>query len=245
LKILVKRIYKFALKNSNKVFFQNPDDKNYFIANSIVSEQKALVTFGLGVDVDHFNYVAPILQNKSCTFLLVARMLWDKGVGEFVQAAKILKKSCPDVKFQLLGKIDPDNPSHIPREKIEDWNNSGCIEYLGELYDVRPVIANASVVTLPSYYREGIPNSLMEAMAMGKPIITTNTPGCRETVISNINGLLIPSRNVGALVKAMQFMIADPQRRIEMGKEGRRIAVERFDVRRVNAILLEAMDISE
>ena len=141
--------------------------------------------------------------------------------------------------------IDEDNPAHIERNVINQWNNSGYINYLGVMTDVRGLIAKADVVVLPSYYKEGVPRSLLEAMAMGKPIITTDMPGCRETVVHNLNGLLIPPRNVKALVEAMQYMITQPGRRPQMGREGRRLAVERFDVRRVNQVVLRAMGFDE
>jgi glycosyltransferase involved in cell wall biosynthesis len=168
-------------------------------------------------------------------------MLWDKGVGEFVAAAKEVKQAHPYARFQLLGKIDKDNPNNIELKTIQEWESAGIIEYLGKVADVCPVLENTDVVVLPSYYREGIPNALMEGMAMGRPIITTDMPGCRETVIDQVNGILIPSRDVDALARAMEFMILHPERRIEMGRAGRNMVLEKFEVKKVNAIILKSM----
>jgi glycosyltransferase involved in cell wall biosynthesis len=170
-------------------------------------------------------------------------MLWDKGVGEFVAAAAELKRAFPDARFQLLGKLDQDNPSHIDRETIDEWHRSGVVEYLGEVSDVRPILEKADVVVLPSY-REGVPNALLEGLALGRPVITTDVPGCRETVVDKVNGLLVPPRDIPALSEAMRYMITHRERRVEMGREGRKLAVERFDVNLVNAIILRAMTMS-
>ena len=238
---LVRSLYKYALSNSRIVYFQNPDDRDYFVSRSLVPQDKAEVTFGLGVDLNHFQYSPPVDKNGECIFLLVARMLWDKGVGEFVEAAKVIRNRFPKATFQLLGRIDSGNPNHVTKETIDEWVRAGYIQYLGEVSDVRSIVEHADVVVLPSYYREGIPNSLMEAMAMGRPIITTDMPGCRETIIGNRNGVLIPPKNIEALIDAMKLLLEHPDRRIEMGKQGRSIAVERFNVDRVNSMILSAI----
>jgi glycosyltransferase involved in cell wall biosynthesis len=241
LRALVQRMYKFALKSASTIFFQNPDDKNYFLENALVPEDKVELTYGLGVDAERFRYNEPTRPGNSCVFILMSRMLWDKGVGEFVAAAKEVKQAHPYARFQLLGKIDKDNPNNIELKTIQEWESAGIIEYLGKVADVCPVLENTDVVVLPSYYREGIPNALMEGMAMGRPIITTDMPGCRETVIDQVNGILIPSRDVDALARAMEFMILHPERRIEMGRAGRNMVLEKFEVKKVNAIILKSM----
>ena len=242
LRSFVEFMYKVALRPSEKIFFQNPDDKRYFVDHRIIEEKQAEVTYGLGVDVERFYFVEPS-KTQECIFLLMSRMLWDKGVGEYVEAAKKIKQSYPNVTFQLLGKIDRENPSGIQKQFIDEWNNLGIIQYLGELPDVRAAVAKADVIVLPSY-REGIPNSLMEGMAMGKPIITTDVPGCRETVIHDITGVLIPPKNIPALIDAMLYMIIHPEIRSTMGREGRKLALERFDVKRVISTLMHAMHLS-
>lgn len=242
LRPVVKLLYKSALVNSYRVYFQNPEDRTYFVEHHLVSADKTEITYGLGVDLNHFQYTPMREKNGKCVFLLVARMLRDKGVCEFVEAAKAIKKIFPHAVFQLLGRIDSGNPNHIKKEIIDEWVKAGHIQYLGEVNDVRDIVANADVVVLPSYYREGIPNSLMEAMAIGRPIITTDMPGCRETIVNNTNGILIPPKNSKALIDAMRLLIEQPELRIEMGKRGREIAVDRFNVDRVNSMILSAMN---
>jgi glycosyltransferase involved in cell wall biosynthesis len=240
LRRLVKQMYKRALAGSHQVFFQNPDDRKFFVENGLVDPAKADLTYGLGVDLDRFQYVPPAHNGRDCTFILVSRVLWDKGVGEFVAAATKVKASQPGARFQILGKLDQDNPSHIPPETVQEWVRSGAIEYLGEVPDVRPLMVKADVVVLPSY-REGIPNALLEGMALGRPVITTDAPGCRETVVDQVTGLLIPPRDSDTLANAMHYMIANPERRAEMGREGRQLAERRFDVKIVNSIILNAV----
>ena len=243
LRPLVKQMYKLSLAHSHVVLFQNPDDKAYFEEHGIVDPAKAQVTFGSGVDLDYFSPRDPRPDPSGCTFLLLGRMLWDKGIGEFVDAASAIKTVHPDARFQLLGIIDRGNPSHIEPQKLNEWHAKGIVEYLGETDDVRPMIGDADVVVLPSYYREGIPRSLLEAMAMRKPIITTDMPGCRLTVVESSNGFLVPPRDTTALKNAMLFLIEHPEERVRMGAESRKLAEERFDVKRVNGEVLRAMGI--
>jgi glycosyltransferase involved in cell wall biosynthesis len=172
--------------------------------------------------------------------LFAGRLLREKGVLEFVEAARRIKAKYPETRFIVLGGLDT-NPGAIPRKKVEGWVKEGLIEWPGHVADVRPYLAQASVFVLPSYYREGVPRSIQEAMAMARPIITTDAPGCRETVIQGVNGFLVPVRDVDALVSAMERFINEPELIERMGKESRRIAEERFDVHKINRVLLEAM----
>jgi glycosyltransferase involved in cell wall biosynthesis len=159
---------------------------------------------------------------------------------EFVEAARRIKAKYPDTRFLVLGGLDT-NPGAISGKEVEGWVMEGLIEWPGHVADVRPYLAQASVFVLPSYYREGVPRSIQEAMAMARPIITTDAPGCRETVIPGVNGFLVPVRDVDALVSAMERFINEPELIEKMGKESRRIAEERFDVHKINRVLLEAM----
>ncbi len=244
LRPLVKQMYRLAMRNAHAVLFQNPDDREYFVKHGLVKPGKSQVTYGSGVDLNHFYYVAGQAAANRCSFLLLGRMLWDKGVGEYVEAAGKVRKRYPATQFILLGIIDRDNPSFIPEDVINEWNRKGDIEYRGSAADVRGELEKADVVVLPSYYREGVPKSLLEAAAMGKPVITTDMPGCREAVVDNVTGILIPARNVDALAEAMCALAADPAKRLRMGKEGRKLAAERFDVSRVNQEILIAMGIA-
>ncbi|CAG34760.1 glycosyltransferase family 4 protein [Desulfotalea psychrophila] len=239
LKTLIQRLYRFALGRVDKVFFQNPDDEELFRKLGILSAKVASrIVNGSGVDVAEYQQV---LLPKSPHFLLIARLLGDKGVREYVQAAVQVKIIYPQAQFQLVGWID-DNPDAIKRQELDDWVAAGTVEYLGKLDDVRPAIAGCGVYVLPSY-REGTPRTVLEAMAMGRAVITTDAPGCRETVIDGLNGYLVSVKSVAALVDVMQKFIENPELVAEMGAESRRIAEEKYDVHKVNAHMLSEMGI--
>ncbi|MGB9975785.1 glycosyltransferase family 4 protein [Thermovenabulum sp.] len=241
LKKVVKILYKEALKNNKAVFFQNPDDMEFFRSEKILDNRtQAVLINGSGVNIDRFYYVSPPI--KPLSFLLIARLIWDKGIGVYVEAARKLKSRHPEVSFKLLGPFDS-NPAAIKKNDVEKWISEGIIEYLGETEDVRPYIANSSVYVLPSYYREGTPRSILEAMAMGRPIITTNAPGCKETVKEGVNGFLVPTKDPYSLARAMEKFIQNPDLIISMGKESRKIAEMKYDVNTVNNIILKTMSL--
>ena len=169
-------------------------------------------------------------------FLMIARVLYDKGYQEYVDAARIIKKEHPDVEFWLLGKIDEEYPNHVPKSVVDTDSKAGLISYLGFLSDVRPVEEKADCIVLPSYH-EGMSRVLMEALAMRKPLITTDIPGCKETVEDGRNGYLIPPRNVAALVEAIRkFLGLSQEERCRMGAYGRQKAEREFDVKNVIAV---------
>jgi glycosyltransferase involved in cell wall biosynthesis len=230
-------LYKLALRRATKVFFLNPDDLNEFVQKGLVHSEKAFLLGPIGVDLRAFTPAPPV--SEPITFLLAARLLREKGVLEFVEAARRIKSKYSNTRFIVLGGLDT-NPGAIPRKEVEGWVKEGLIEWPGHVADVRPYLAQASVFVLPSY-REGVPRGVQEAMAMARPIIATDAPGCRETVIPGVNGFLVPVRNVDALVSAMERFINEPELIERMGKESRRIAEERFDVHKINRVLLEAM----
>ena len=236
---LVQKLYGAALSGAHKVFFQNPDDELLFRSLAILPKSvPSCVVNGSGISVDQF-VVAGLPADPQ--FLLIARLLGDKGVREYAEAASQLKQRHPTAIFRLVGWID-ENPDAIRQMELESWVTSGVIDFLGKLEDVRPAIENCSVYVLPSY-REGTPRTVLEAMAMGRPIITTDAPGCRETVIDGDNGFLIPVKSVDALVEAMERFILDSGLAVSMGKRSREIAVERYDVHKVNAFMLSEMGI--
>ncbi|MBF9251710.1 glycosyltransferase family 4 protein [Pontibacter sp. 172403-2] len=225
------RLYKFAFRYPAKVFFQNEDDRRLFLRNRLVGESITAVLPGSGVNLQAFAPADTFKRNKSFVFLMVSRVLYDKGVLEFVEASKLVQDQFPDVQCRLLGKIDERSRSGIRRSKLEEWLATGVIEYLGTTDDVAAVIATADCVVLPSY-REGTPRTLLEAAAMAKPLIATNVPGCREVVQHGVNGYLCSARSAAALAEKMKQMLqlgeADLKR---MGQASRQLAVMKFDVR--------------
>ena len=239
LRRLIQRLYRFALKRTHCVFFQNPDDEALFREFQLLPEAvPSSVVNGSGVDVAEYS-VAP-LPDKPC-FLLIARLLGDKGVREYAQAAQLVKAVYPKAVFRLVGWID-DNPDAISQRELDQWVDSGLLEFLGRLDDVRPAISDCSVYVLPSY-REGTPRTVLEAMAMGRAVITTDAPGCRETVVDGDNGFLVPVKDVNALADAMIKVIETPGLAASMGERSRQIAESKYDVHKVNAAMLAGMGI--
>ena len=237
-KAVVQRLYQQALRRAHKVFFQNPDDQALFRQMGLLpTGTSSVVLNGSGVDLASFR-VQP-LPAGATHFLLIARFMGDKGVREYAQAAQRIQASDPHVQFSLVGWLD-ENPDAISQIELDDWVLAGTLNYLGRLQDVRPAIAQCSVYVLPSY-REGTPRTVLEAMAMGRPIITTDAPGCRETVVDGENGFLVPVKSVDALVAAMERFIKEPDLAARMGKRSRQIAEEKYDVHKVNAVMIREM----
>lgn len=240
LRSVIQRLYSFSLSRAKLVFFQNPDDEALFRRLQLLDPSNpSCVVNGSGVDVSQFTVVP--LPAKT-TFLLIARLLGDKGIREYAQAAKLVKARYPQVVFKLVGWID-DNPDAIRQQELDEWIQAGTLDFLGKLDDVRPAISESSVYVLPSY-REGTPRTVLEAMAMGRPVITTDAPGCRETVVDGDNGYLIPVKDVTALTDAMFSLIENPDLSIRMGGKSREIAESKYDVHKVNALMLERMELS-
>ena len=220
-------LYRVAFRFVHRAIFINPDDRADFLRYRIVRPEQAVLVNGPGVDVRHF---APRPRlGREFTFLFPARLLIEKGVREFADAAALLKKQGLNARFQILGNTDSGNPTSISKDELEIWVAEGRVEYLGFTDDVRPYIAEADVVVLPSYYREGVPRCLLEAMSMEKPVLTTDSVGCRETVDEGLNGLLVPPRNVEALAAAMQTLAALSCEKLRaMGLHSRQKAVTEF-----------------
>ena len=237
-----RSLYSLALRRAELVFLQNPDDESLLRKmNMIPAHIRTVVVNGSGIDADKFQ-CAPMPKSE-VSFLLIARLLGAKGVREYVEAAKIIRGKYPRVLFRLVGGLD-DNPDSVSETEVQQWQEEGIIDYLGSLDDVRPAIENASVYVLPSYYPEGTPRTILEAMAMGRAVITTDSPGCRETVVDGENGFLVPIKSVQGLYQAMQKFIDTPELIPQMGKRSREIAEEKYDVHKVNEVMLQAMGIS-
>ncbi|AXM99008.1 glycosyltransferase family 4 protein [Pseudomonas plecoglossicida] len=241
LRLIVQRLYALALRGANKTFFQNPDDQKLFFERALLRPSaESVVVNGSGVDLKVYEQSVP---PTPISFLLIARLLGDKGIREYVEAARLIKKLHPAVRFNLVGWID-DNPDSISSAELNSWVTEGLVTYWGRLSDVRPAIESSSVYVLPSY-REGTPRTVLEAMAMGRAIITTDAPGCRETVIDGLNGYLVEVKNAESLAFAMMRFVSEPNIVYAMGQESRRLAEEKFDVHAVNNKMLREMQISK
>lgn len=227
-------LYRRALRHADAVIFQNRDDEALFRKLGLVAAGQSIHRVdGSGVDLDHY---APAPLPDRPSFLMIARLIKDKGVREFADAAKRLKREHPETPVALVGALDP-SPDSLTRPELDELIACG-IDYKGQLADVRGAIAACSVYVLPSFYREGVPRSILEAMSMGRAIVTTDSPGCRETVEQGRNGLLVPPRNADALHSAMLRFVREPELAPRMGEQSRRIAEQVFDVRKVNRDML-------
>ncbi|HOP55944.1 MAG TPA: glycosyltransferase family 4 protein [bacterium] len=239
---MVSFLYRFSFKFCDRVFFLNSDDRDYFINRGIVQPEKTVLIKGEGIDTGYFSKEKCLNipeEDNNIVFLLISRMIRDKGIWEFVESARIVKRIYPSTKFWLLGPVDKENPSGITIETIRGWEEKGLVSYLGVADDVRPLICKSDVVVLPSY-REGIPRSLLEAMSMEKPIITTDSIGCRDVVEDGKNGFLVPVKNPEALADAMIKMIEmTEEEREEMGKYGRNKVLREFDEKIIIRVYLE------
>lgn len=233
-KYIAKRLYGLALARNDAVIFQNPDDVEDFAREGMIVRDNARLVRGSGVNLTHFHHV-PLPEAP--VFLMISRLLRSKGCGEYAAAARIVKSRNPEARFLLVGPIDS-GPEGVAEEEVESWKACG-IEYEGELTDVRPALARASIFVLPSYYREGTPRSILEAMAMGRPVITTDAPGCRETVENGRNGILVEPRNIDSLAEAMTAIGRDAAMRKRMGNASLERARDIFSVEKVNASLME------
>jgi len=234
---LVVALYRSALVRASAVIFQNSDNKNEFVKRKIVSNANCFIVNGSGVDLARFAH-SP-LSNKQCVFLTIGRLLGEKGFYEYTAAARLVKKRFPGVLFRLVGPVDP-SPDGIPLAEVQSWHEQGWIEFCGATNDVRLFINECSVFVLPSYH-EGMPRTVLEAMSVGRPILTTDVPGCRETVISGENGFLVPKADAGALAERMIWFIENQDKLQKMGNKSRELAEESFDVRMVNDKLMSIL----
>ena len=238
-RMIACRLYQRALSKVETIFFQNPDDEQTFLQQGITeSSSSTRVINGSGINL--CQYAVASLPDKPI-FLLIARLLGDKGVREYVKAARLVKRKHPQARFELVGWVD-ENPDAIDQAELDDWVNEGVIDFKGKLSDVQSAITGCSVYVLPSY-REGTPRTVLEAMSMGRPIITTRAPGCRETVVDGYNGFLVSVKAVDELVSAMLKFIEQPELVVSMGSCSRKLAEEKYDVHKVNDVMLREMGI--
>jgi glycosyltransferase involved in cell wall biosynthesis len=234
---IAKRLYRFAFRFPREIWFLNQDDQAAFVDQNLLAHpERGRLLHGEGVDLDEYAF-APLPRTDAPSegffFILIGRLLWDKGVAEYVDAARRLRAHYPYAHFQLLGPVGVDNPSAITRADVDAWEREGVIEYLGEAHDVRPHIANADCVVLPSY-REGVSRTLMEASAMGRPIVATDVPGCREVLENGVTGLLCEVKNADSLTRELERMLlASHAVRSRMGASGREKVAREFDEKTV------------
>jgi glycosyltransferase involved in cell wall biosynthesis len=235
---LVRLLYRAALGGADGVFFQNPDDRALFREQRLLGPGvPSFVVNGSGIDLQSF--VPTPVPSGPVRFLMIARLLRDKGVREYAAAARSLRARYSDATFSLAGYLDP-NPSAIQRRELDEWIAEGAIDFMGELDDVRPALQASTVYVLPSY-REGTPRTVLEAMATGRAIVTTDVPGCRETVVHGENGYLVAPRSETELAAAMEKFLEQPALAHQMGAASRRIAERKYDVRLVNEDMLQQM----
>ena len=247
---LVLRLYRHALQRAVRVFFQNADDEAMFIRRGLIDRARSVRIPGSGVDLDRFAAAPPPALDAasasspvpSTSFLMVARLIREKGVEEFAEAARIVRQQVADARFTLLGPFDAHSASRIEPDQVRRWVEEGSIAHAGMTDDVRPFIAAADCVVLPSFYREGVPRTLLEAAAMARPLITTDMPGCRDAVEDGVNGYLCPPRDARALADAMlRFAALPTHERRAMGQRSRDKAVREFDERIVIDRYLDAV----
>jgi glycosyltransferase involved in cell wall biosynthesis len=226
LRPLVMRLYRLALRyRRSRTIFQNPDDRDLFVGAGLLRAEQAVLIRGSGVNCATF--VPQAEPDGVPIVMLPARILWDKGVGEFVDAARRIRQHDARVRFVLVGDPDPGNPAAVPSAMLDAWMREGVIESWGHRRDMPGVLSSATVVVLPSY-REGLPKALLEAAACGKPVVTTDVPGCREIVQHNVNGLLVPVRDAPALADAIRLLLQSPSLRQRFGRAGRLIVEREF-----------------
>lgn len=230
--------YRIALKKAKTVFFQNEDDLSTFKEYKVIKNQKVVMLHGSGVNTEHF---AKTPLPEGFATLYIGRLLKDKGVFEYLEACRELKSKRPEARCMLVGPFDT-NPTSLTKEELDKYINDGIIEYFGEQKDVRPYLNDCSVYVLPSY-REGTPKTNLEAMSVGRPIITTNAPGCRETVKDGVNGFLVPVKDVNSITEKMIELMDNTSQAEEMAANGRKLAEDIFDVDKVNAVILETMGV--
>ena len=232
-------LYKIALPQLDKLIFLNPDDPKDLLEKHAIQVKNVEILGGIGLNLDHYKYSENV--NSNISFIFIARLLAEKGIHDYIKAAKIVKEKYPLVKFVVLGAIDKQALGSLKEEELVSLVKTNIIEYPGHVNNVSEWIAKASVFVLPSYYREGVPRSTQEAMAIGRAIITTDVPGCRETVVNGINGFLVPKWNPEALAEKMIYFIEHPEQVRLMGAESYKIAVEKFDAEKVNQRLVNIL----
>lgn len=239
IKLIQILLYKISLPFLDKIIFLNPDDKKDLLIKNHIVVKKVEILGGIGLNLQEYPYT-PKIVTTPLNFLFIGRLLKEKGIHEFIAAAKLVKEQYPETIFTILGKIDYANMGALKQSELDNYIQSGLINYVGHVSNVQEYIVQSDVFVLPSY-REGVPRSTQEAMAIGRPVITTDVPGCRETVIDGVNGFLVSKWDVKALVDKMIYFIENPHQVTIMGNESHQIAIEKFDANQVNEKLFKIL----
>lgn len=239
IKLIQIALYKATLPLLDTLILLNPDDKHDLIDRYNIKVKRLHILGGIGVDLNQFQYSKPIIQDK-IIFLFIGRLVVSKGIFEFIEAAKRVKKRYPNSIFRVVGDVDANNPFSIQSNELSESINEGVIEYIGYSNDIVPIIKESHVFVLPSY-REGVPRSTQEAMAIGRAIITTNVPGCNLTVQNNENGFLVDCYDTKALEEKMSFFIQNPCVIEDMGQKSRQLAEKNFDINKINNTLIQLL----
>ncbi len=239
IRMMIQHMYRRSLGWCNKVFFQNPDDLQEFVDAKLIRKEKCIQIYGSGVNLEKFSS-APLPDRP--VFLFCARLLKVKGILEYCEAAKRIRQKHPEVEFHVVGGYD-ENPTSISKDELEQYIRDEDIFYHGKVKDVRPYIEGCSIFVLPSYHREGVPHAVLEAMAMGRPILTTSAIGCRETVKEGVNGFMVSPKNAEELEQKMLWFIENYDQASQMGMESRKYCSEKFDVKHVNQAIAENMNL--
>ena len=242
LQIIQGFLFTLSFKFASKVIFLNPDDPKDLSKTTLFSKSKVEVLGGIGLKLLDYPYSKPNM-NKPIRFIFVARLLAEKGIYQLIKAIKLVQKKYPNTELVVLGGLDEGNPAGLTKKDLKNLIKQEIIIYPGQVSNVSEWLNDSHIFILPSYYREGVPRSTQEAMAIGRPILTTDVPGCRETVVDGENGFLVPAFDVEKLTKKMMWFVEHPEQIGPMGLASRRMAEERFDVHKVNARMLEIMEL--
>ena len=234
-------LYKLALPQLDKLIFLNPDDPKDLLRKHNIKVKQAEILGGIGLNLSDYSFSND--YPKDITFIFVARLLAEKGIHDYIAAAKIVKDSYPEIKFVVLGAVDKEALGALRDSELKQVVENDIIQYPGHVNNVAEWIAKSSVFVLPSYYREGVPRSIQEAMAIGRAVITTDVPGCRETVVNGVNGFLVEKWNPQVLAEKMTYFIENPEQVGIMGYESRKMAQKKFDATEVNKRLLAILDV--